>query len=222
MPCLSAALLISFPVASAADGQVRGCPTGDHTLEMIQERIQEIHRADGPSDRIAALVGRALAIHPPPGCTLLLLSIDRQHAMERLITFAGEHIDPHVEALVLRGISEALADPGQAELEIPLPVLANRIEQAGSRSAASMLLRSADHTAVRDYLLSWARAEHGPPGRPNLPSELVQVLIQFPASSQEALRAEVISNLSLLRNARARCLVENRNRRDPPPCPDLQ
>ncbi len=213
-------VLISLVVSTAAQGQVQECPPGDHTLETIRDRISEIQRTDGPNDRIAALVGRALTIHPPPGCSLLPPGIDRQDAMEQLILFAGEHVDPMVEALVLRGIHEALADPGEAELQFPLHALANRVELGGSRSASSLLLRYSDNDAAREYLLAWARAELGPSGRPNWPSELVEVLIRFPAASQDALRAEVLRDPSLIRNPRARCLVENRNRHDAPPCPD--
>jgi len=213
-------LLTVFFTGTSVSAQTSECPPGTHTVTSLQDRILEIAATEGPGERIAALVSRALARRPMPGCTLLRDDVDRQAAMEELIGVFARQADPTIESYVLIGVSGALASPGEAQLTMPLAALADAVEEAGSGSAGYLLLQRADIPSVGEYLLAWARAERGPPGRPNWPSELVQVLIQFPASSQESLRAQVISDPSLIRNPRARCLVDHRNRHDAPPCPD--
>jgi len=215
---VSVSCTAGFSAGSLA-AQTQECPPGTHTVATLQEHILGIVEAEGPSDRIAAFVSRAFARHPMPGCTFLRDDIDRQQAMEEMIHFIVRQDNPFLEAYFLRGIRGALLNPGDAELRIPVGAVGAAVEEFGSGAASYFLLQFADDPAVREYLLGWARAAVGPPGRPDWPAEIVEVLVRFPAPHEDALRAELRAAPELIQNPRARCLVERRSREDPP-CPD--
>lgn len=199
--------------------QVQECPPGTHTVASLQEHLMAIVEAEGPSDRIAAFVSRAFARRPMPGCSVLRDHIERQGAMEEMISFIVRQNDPALEAYFFAGLGSALLHPGEADLAIPLPAVAAAVEEFGSGGASSFLLRFAEDPAVLAYLAGWARAEVGPPGRPDWPTGIVEAIFGFPSPREEALRAELRASPELIRNPRARCLVERRSR-DDPPCPD--
>jgi hypothetical protein len=214
-------LCLAFAAPSPTSAQTQDCPPGQFGPAELEGRIVEIVRQEGPSDRITVFVSRSLARRPIPGCTFLREDVDRQEAMAQLIRFAVQQDDPILEAFVLAGVREALSHPGTAMLEVPLGALAEAVEDAGSWVAAANLFLLADDPAVGGYLLRWARAESGPPAIPTWPEEVVSRLIRLPTPTSEPLRAALFSDLSLIRNPRARCLVENRDRHDhlPPVCP---
>jgi len=216
---IACAVATAGPTADGLAAQTQECPPRTHTVATLQEHILGIVEAEGPSDRIAAIVIRAFARHPMPGCTVLRDDIDRQQAMEEMIHFIVRQDDPSLEAYFFGGLSSALLNPGDAELSIPLAAVAAAVEEFGTGNASSFLLRFAEDPAVREYLLGWARAAAGPPGRPDWPADIVGVIFTYPSSRDEALRAELRAAPELIQNPRARCLAERRSREDPP-CPD--
>jgi len=207
------------PTADGLAAQTPECPPGTYTVEMLQQRILELSAVEGGAARISPLVSRSLARRSAPGCTFLRDDIDRQAAMERLIDFIVREDAPGIEGIVFQGIRMALLNPGDAELRIPVGAAGAAVEEFGSGAASYFLRQFADDPAVREYLLGWARAAVGPPGRPDWPAEIVEVLVHFPSPHEDALRAELHAAPQLIQNPRARCLAERRSREDPP-CPD--
>lgn len=214
---------LAVTVARPAAAQVIGCPEPYHTVEMLKEWISRLAMSDRPSG-VGGLVSRAFAPNPPEVCGVLRHDVDIPEAMDELVRFVALQHDAAIGGYFFGGLSYVLrigAREAGRPLPVPMGAIRFAVEQTESLGVITLLRDMADHPQIRAYLLTLLRAERGPGSRASLPETLVEVFVRFPTPKEEALLAELRTNPSLVRNPRARCLVERGWGPDhgPPNCP---
>lgn len=215
--------VLSLTAVSPAAAQVIGCPEPYHTVEMLKERITRLAASERARD-VGGLVSRAFAPDPPEVCGVLRHDVDIPEAVDELVRFVALRGDPSLDGHFFGGLGDVLlvAQRGAGRsMPVPMGAIRFAVEQTESTGVITLLRRMADQPQIRAYLLTLLRAERGPGSRANLPEVLVEVFVRFPTPKEEALLAELRTNPSLVRNARARCLVERGWGPDhgPPNCP---
>lgn len=211
MRCLSAAVLVPGLVLTAdLSGQDSTCPPPQHTVSTFKERLLEV-AGPTPTSRsaIAGLVSVAFAPGPPPVCAVFREGTDLVEALDELVRFVASTGNPQLAGPFHGGVSLALRVSGEhGRSPPPMPIHALRFAVEGSPlpgPALTFLRRHADDPEVREYLLELMRRERGPPAHPDLPAELVEVLVRFPSRPFGDLRDALEADPERIRNPVARC-----------------
>lgn len=221
-PTLMAVLLLVFGGGRAAS-QEPPCFRPQFTVEAFKEHLLERGRAEDWM-AVSGLVGSALEPPAPPACRVRLpQDADLQAVMEDLVRFVADQGVPALNRGFFMAIGRMIRvdDEGEEQRELPMDAMAYAVEEGrteqGRGHALYTLWQLADAPQVTAYLLSRARAPRGPPAWPELPWEIVRRVYFGPSERDAALRAALESDLSRIRNPRARCVVEHRGRLDGPP-----
>lgn len=149
------------------------------------------------------------------GCSVLPEGTDLQEVMETLIRFAAQEESLSLQSAVMNTTTVVLRADAGRNFSVPVEDLSFAVEEGRTDFVRSRGLRTlarlAEDDNVRAYLLRWARAERGPPLFPDLPEQIADRLYYIESIvSADLLRAALESDLSQVRNAKVRCLVENR------------
>lgn len=201
------------------------------SLEMLKERLRapDVGEVDSQA-AVSGLVQRALS-GDTERCPLLVDQIEPQTVVEELIHFASTNrsLSAGVSSALFTGLRGALRS-STTTLALPIRALAVAVEEGASPRVQGEALRTiqafAGSPLAASQLLTWARAERGPPSLPDLPERVVTgAYFAVRMEDSERFRATLEAAPELILNARVRCWVETPQlwqREGPPPPPGGQ
>jgi len=219
------AFLLLLSGVESVSAQDTTCPPPPFNVEGLQVRLLELVEEDRPRSAGGYAISSFAPLGHPPGCPLLNEELDLNETLDQMIRWLAVKEVGHVRSYFMGGVRTALraarVDPA---LSFPLNAIRFAIERSPEPGAFLQFARSMarTHPEARAYLIELVRAERGPPSRPDLPAGLAEAIFRFPAERDAALRSELESAPELIRNPRARCLIEEEDFRshEPRRCPE--
>jgi hypothetical protein len=149
---------------------VPACEAAMRTMEETQQRLLDIAQDPDALDVHLVVSGILLSYRE---CPRPLVAGDAQSTMEGLIRFAAMQDASPLQRGVFLAALGTLGNRARHGVSIPFDALTFAVERGATEHARGWgqyaLEQLADDPRVQDYLLHWARSEHGPPGYPNLP-----------------------------------------------------
>jgi len=141
-------------------------------------------------------------------CPRLLPGTDPVMVMERIFQYASDHDDDEIAGSVLHfAAMRAYRDVdklGWSPTELLFEIVATGRNEGARGMALHRLAELADDPSIRTRLLAMARAPEGPPGWPELPVALAQMMGPLPSPANRPLFEELRANPHLIRNPVAR------------------